>query len=77
MEKFIIFVWLCTATTTIECQQIKVDRTKFNDTYDCTLYGYTHSTKLLREFGREEVNKFNLYTKFLCIPESAGPKTET
>ena len=77
MEKFIIFVWLCSATTTINCQQIKVDRTKFNDTYDCTLYGYTHSAKLLREFGREEVNKFNLYTKFLCIPESAGPKTET
>ena len=77
MEKFIIFVWLCSATTTVDCRQIKVDRVKFNDTYDCTVYGYTHSTKLLREFGREEVNKFNLYTKFLCIPESAGPKTET
>jgi len=77
MEKFIIFMWLCSATTTINCQQIKVDRVKFADTYDCTLYGYTHSAKLLREFGREEVNKLNLYTKFLCIPESAGPKTET
>ena len=44
---------------------------------DCTVYGYTHSTKLLREFGREEVNKLNLYTKFLCIPEGSGPKTET
>jgi len=77
MEKFIIFMWLCSATTTIECQQIKVDRTKFNDTYDCAVYGYTHSTKLLREFGRKKVNKLNLYTKFLCIPESSGPKTET
>ena len=70
-------MWLCSATTTIECQQIKVDRTKFNDTYDCAVYGYTHSTKLLREFGRKKVNKLNLYTKFLCIPESSGPKTET
>ena len=76
MGKIIIFVWLCSATTTVDCRQIKVDRVKFNDTYDCTVYGYTHSTKLLREFGREEVNKLNLYTKFLCLPEAAGPKTE-
>ena len=70
-------MWLCSATTTINCQQIKVDRVKFADTYGCTLYGYTHSAKLLREFGREEVNKLNLYTKFLCISENSEPKTET
>ena len=77
MGKFIIFMWLCSATTTIDCKQIKVDRVKFSDQYDCVVYGYTHSTKLLREFGREEVNKFNLYTKFLFIPETVLPKTET
>ena len=77
MGKFIIFMWLCSVTTTIDCRQIKVDRVKFSDQYDCVVYGYTHSTKLLREFGREEVNKFNLYTKFLCIPETVLPKTET
>ena len=76
MGKFLILMWLCSATTTIECKQLKVDRVKFNDVYDCTIYGYTHSTKLLREFGREEVNKLNLYTKFLCISEGQGPKTE-
>ena len=77
MGKFIIFMWLCSATTTVDCQQIKVDRVKFNDQYDCTLYGYTQSTKLLREFGRKEVNKLNLYTKFLCLPEGAGPGSST
>ena len=77
MGKFIIFMWLCSVTTTIDCRQIKVDRVKFEDTYDCTVYGYTHSTKLLREFGREEVNKLNLYTKFLCLPEGAGPGSNT
>ena len=45
--------------------------------YDCTVYGYSHSNKLMRKFGREDVNKLNLYTKFLCIPEPQGPKTET
>ena len=77
MGKFIIFMWLCSVTTTIDCKQIQVDRMKFIDAYDCTVYGYTHSTKLLREFGRKEVNKLNLYTKFLCIPETVSPKIET
>ena len=77
MGKFIIFMWLCSATTTIDCKQIKVDRIKFSDQYDCAVYGYTHSTRLMRNFGREKVNQFNLYTKFLCIPEAIQPKIET
>ena len=77
MGKFLILMWLCSATTTIECKQIKVDRVKFNDQYDCTVYGYSHSTRLIRDFGRQKVNEFNLYTKFLCISESSGPKTNT
>ena len=70
-------MWLCTATATINCKQIKVERVYFKDVYDCTIYGYTHSAKLMRKFGREDVNKYNVYTKFLCIPEGAGPETET
>ena len=76
MEKILIFVWLCTATTTIDCKQIKTERIYFKDVYGCTVYGYSHSARLIREFGREKVNKFNLYTKFLCISEGQGPKTE-
>jgi hypothetical protein len=76
MGKFIIFMWLCTATTTINCQQIKTERVYFKDQFDCTTYGYTHSAKLMRKFGRKEVNEYNVYTKFLCLPEGAGPKTE-
>jgi hypothetical protein len=77
MEKFIIFMWLCTATATIDCKLIKTERVKFKDAYSCTVYGYTHSAKLMRKFGREDVNKYNVYTKFLCFPEGAGPRTET
>jgi hypothetical protein len=77
MGKFVIFMWLCTATATINCKQIEVERMYFKDQFDCTLYGYTHSAKLMRKFGREEVNKLNLYTKFLCISKPEGPETET
>ena len=77
MEKIIIFMWLCTATATIDCKLIETERVKFKDVYDCTLYGYTHSAKLMRKFGREDVNKYNVYTKFLCFPEGRGFETKT
>ena len=39
MEKFIILMWLCTATTPMDCRQIKTDRVQFTDQYSCTVYG--------------------------------------
>ena len=60
MGKFLILMWLCSATTTIHCKQIQTDRVKFIDEFDCTVYGYSHSTRLMRDFGREKVNEFNL-----------------
>jgi hypothetical protein len=77
MGKFIIFMWLCTATTSVTCNQIKTERIYFKDSYSCTIYGYSHSAKLMREIGRKSVNELNLYTKFLCLPPNKGPKTET
>ena len=71
MEKFIILMWLCTTTTStsLNCKQIKTDRVKFIDKYSCTVYGYSHSLKVIRNLGKEQINQYNLFTKFLCAPE--------
>ena len=71
MEKFIILMWLCSATTStpLNCQQIKTDRVKFTDQYSCTVYGYTKSLRVIRNLGKEKINQHNLFTKFLCAPE--------
>ena len=71
MEKFIILMWLCSATTVtpLNCQQIKTDRIKFVDQYSCTVYGYTHSLRVIRGLGKEQINQHNLFTKFLCTPK--------
>jgi hypothetical protein len=74
MEKIIILMWLCTATATLNCKQIKTERVYFTEPFDCLVYGYSQSARLLRDFGREDVNKLKLTTKFLCIP---GPKITT
>ena len=76
MEKFIILMWLCTATTTMNCQQIKTDRVQFTDQYSCTVYGYTHSLRLIRDLGKDKINQYNLFTKFLCAPDKNINKKE-
>ena len=69
MEKFILLMWLCTATTPMNCQQIKTDSVKFTDQYSCAVYGYTNSLRVIRDLGKEQINQYNLFTKFLCAPE--------
>ena len=78
MEKFIILMWLCTATnsTPLNCKQIKTDRVKFVDQYSCTVYGYTHSLRVIRDLGKERINQNNLFTKFLCASEQYIKKEE-
>jgi hypothetical protein len=79
MEKFIILMWLCTATTStpLNCKPIKTDRVKFVDQYSCTVYGYSHSLKVIRDLGKEKINQHNLFTKFLCASEQYIKKVET
>ena len=78
MEKFIILMWLCTATTStpLNCKQIKTDRVKFIDQYSCTIYGYSHSLRVLRDLGKEKINQHNLFTKFMCTAQQYMKKKE-
>ena len=43
----------------------------FNTTYDCMIFGYEESLKKMREIGRQEVNKHNIYIRFTCNPEES------
>ena len=40
----------------------------FNTTYDCMMFGYEESLNKMKEIGREEVNKYNMYIRFTCVP---------
>ena len=42
----------------------------FRTKYDCLTFGYEESLRKMEEIGREEVNKYNIYIRFTCIPEN-------
>jgi hypothetical protein len=43
---------------------------RFDNQYDCLMFGYEQSAIKMREIGREEVNQYNMYIKFYCTPEN-------
>ena len=43
---------------------------RFDTTYDCMTFGYEESLAKMKEIGREEVNKHDIYIRFLCTPEN-------
>jgi hypothetical protein len=66
--KILLSLLICSqvASTCIEPYQWP-DR--FDTQYDCLMFGYEESAKKMKEIGREEVNKYNMYVKFYCTPE--------
>jgi thiaminase len=43
---------------------------RFDTQYDCLMFGYEESAKKMKEIGRADVNKYNMYIKFYCTPEN-------
>ena len=72
-------MWLCATTTStpLNCKQIKTERVKFSDQYSCTVYGYSHSLKVIRDLGKDQINQYILFTKFICVPETYMEKKKT
>ena len=66
--KILLSLLICSqvASTCIEPYQWP-DR--FDTQYDCLMFGYEESAKKMREIGRTEVNRYNMYIKFYCTPE--------
>ena len=44
--------------------------TTFNSQYDCLMFGYEESLKKIQDIGPEEVNKYNMYVRFICMPQT-------
>jgi hypothetical protein len=46
----------------------------YENTYNCLIDGYKNSIKIIESMGEEEVNKHDLYAKFVCIEQKEKGK---
>ena len=44
--------------------------TTFDSQYDCLMFGYEESMNKMREIGKEDINKYNMFLRFTCTPEN-------
>ena len=67
--KFILSLIICSqvAGTCLEPYQWP---TNFDTQYDCMVFGYEESLKKIQDIGPIEVNKYNMYIRFVCMPEN-------
>ena len=63
--KFILALVICSQVQQT-CLPVYEWPETFNSQYDCLMFGYEESMKKMKEIGREEINKHNIFVKFYC-----------
>ena len=66
--KFILSLIICSSVAG-ECMPPFDWQESFNSQYDCMVFGYEESLKKIQEIGPGEVNKYNMYIRFICTPQ--------
>ncbi len=52
------------------CMQPYPWPTKFDNQYDCLMFGYEESMKKMEEIGPVDINKYQMFIRFTCTPEN-------
>ena len=65
--KIALFMIMCSAIANECMPPHKLGH--YDNLYECLNAGYTESLKKSKEIGQEEVNKHEIYIKFVCMPE--------
>jgi len=63
--KFLLTLIICSQIHTT-CMPPYQWPEQFNTSYDCMIFGYEESLNKMKEIGKEEVNKHNIYIRFTC-----------
>ena len=66
--KFTLLMLICSLTAG-ECMPPHPMPDKYDSIYDCLNAGYTESLNKSKEIGKEEINKHEIYIRFVCKQE--------
>ena len=71
--KYSIYLIMCSLIAGECLEPHKLD-TKFDNLYDCLNKGYEESLLKSTEIGKEQINKHEIYIKFICKEDFILPK---
>ncbi len=64
--KFILTMYICSAIAQ-QCSPGILKPTEYKDWNDCLQNGYSESQMIFNNYTIEEINKYQILTKFTCI----------
>ena len=67
--KFLLSIIICSQVAGT-CMDPYPWPTKFDSQYNCLIEGYEQSIVKMKEMGSTEVNKYNIFIKFYCMPDN-------
>ena len=67
--KFALLMIMCSYVAG-ECIDPVPMNTYYNDMYSCMNAGYQHSLNKSIDLGKEQVNEYKIYIKFICVEET-------
>ena len=65
--KVVLYMILCSGVAGNCLEPIKIN--SYDTFYDCMSAGYEESFKKNKEVGPEQINKYQMYIKFVCANE--------
>ncbi len=72
--KFVLSLIICSSVAG-ECMPPfdwqETFNSQYDSMYDCMQAGYEESQKKMKEIGRVEVNKHQIYIRFTCVPAAS------
>ena len=67
-------MFICSLQSGNACKLIPTDISEFKDHYDCAVFGYDFSHKMISNMSREFINSQGAYMQFVC---KEAPKVST
>ena len=63
--KILLTIIICSAVSDSCLAPFTFDK-PYNSTYECMIDGYTKALEKTIELGKEDVNEYDIYIKFMC-----------
>ena len=66
MVKYILVMIICSGIPGNQCKPIPTHIYEFDEYHKCIIYGYDHSSMMLKSLDPRTINEFEMFTAFDC-----------
>ena len=66
MIKYILIMVICSGIPGNQCKPIPTPISEFDVYHKCFIYGYDHSSLMLKSLDPRTINEFEMFTAFDC-----------